>query len=164
MTEEQNAHPLIAALAAAANNKDRAMLAQLRGSMAEGREALAYPFVARYFGHGRRESDLILVAQLFALHPSMGPQSLARALRVPRKSSDSVELRFRALLDADREDLPVHLRHAVSLAKAHKQPIDYQDLLDTIRGWNGPHKRRAWARDFWGMSASQTNNQEGTAS
>lgn len=164
MTEEQNGRALIAALAAAANNKDRAMLAQLRGSMAEGREALAYPFVARYFGQGPKDSDLILVAQLFALHPSLGPQSLARALRVPRKSSDSIELRFRALLDADREDLPVHLRHAVSLAKAHDQAIDYQDLLDTIRWWNGPHKRRAWARDFWGMSASQTNNQEGTAS
>ena len=164
MSEEQKIHPLIAALTAAADSEDRAMLAQLRGSMAEGREALAYPFVARYFGQERREADLILVAQLFALHPSPGTQSLARALRVPLEASGSVELRFRALLDADREDLPVHLRHAVSLAKAHDQAIDYQDLLDTIRWWNGPHKRRAWARDFWGMSASQTNNQEGTAS
>lgn len=164
MSEDKKMHPLIEALARAVESENRAMLAQLRGSMAEGREALAYPFVARYFGQERREADLILVAQLFALHPSPGAQSLARALRVPAESSDSVELRFRALLDADREDLPVHLRHAVSLAKAHDQAVDYQDLLDTIRWWNGPHKRRAWARDFWGTPASQTDNQEGTAS
>lgn len=163
MSEDRNRHPMIDALRAAADDDDRAMLAQLRGSIAEGREALAYPFVARYFGHDRGEADLILVAQLFALHPLQGSQSLARALRVPAESSDSVELRFRALLDADREDLGVHLRHAVSLAKAHEQAIDYQDLLDTIRWWNGPHKRRAWARDFWGTSTAHTN-QEGTAS
>lgn len=163
--EQRELHPLVEALERAGKDGDRAALAQLRTSMAEGREALAYPFVARFFGDSERENaNLVLVAQLFALHPKQGCQSLATALRVPAGSSDSVEMRLRALLDADREDLPVHLRHAISLARAHDQAVDYDDILHTLRFWDGPHsRRRRWARDFW-FQATTDNAQEGTAS
>jgi CRISPR system Cascade subunit CasB len=150
---------LVAALGDLAAKEDRAALAQLRASLAEGRETLAYPFVARFFWPERSQrehDDVLLVSQLFALHPEhRADTSLAKAMSIVASSgaSASVELRFRALLDADREDVPTHLRHAVSLLRSHGQAFDFADLFRTLRRWHElrNHARRRWAQDFWSV-------------
>lgn len=154
---------LVAALVELAAKEDRAMLAQLRASLAEGRETLAYPFAARFFRREpapREHDDVLVVAQLFALHPEhRATVSLAKALSMVANSgaSASVELRFRALLDADREDVPTHLRHAVSLLASHGQAFDFVNLFRTLRGWNYSRNdaRRQWAQDFWSVRPTQ---------
>jgi CRISPR system Cascade subunit CasB len=62
-----------------------------------------------------------------------------------------VQLRFRALLDADPEDLPNHLRHAVTLVRSRDLAIDYDELLQAVRWWGSENKnrQRRWAREFW---------------
>jgi CRISPR system Cascade subunit CasB len=146
-------HPFVSRLYELAARDDRAALAELRRGFQNPIATMPYvvPFLRREAT--RREQDaLALVASLFALHPEHGDASLATALARIARDSDSVGLRFRALLNADAEDLPIHLRHAVTLARSHDIPLDYDDLLRTLLWWGSESKdrQRAWARDFWG--------------
>ena len=97
--------PVVDQLERLARDQDRATLAQLRGSLQEGRALdglrVVLPFIKRGGpGATRAEDDALLLAGLFALHPESGSLSLASALRIVARDSDSVELRFRALLGA----------------------------------------------------------------
>lgn len=145
--------PFVKRLYELAAREDRAALAELRRSFSNKLAALRFvvPFLSKG-ASASEEAAHVLVAGLFALHPSPGSLSLARALGIVARDSDSVELRFRALLNADDVDLPTHLRHAVSLVRSRDLDIDYDDLFWTIREWGRESKRkqRAWARDFWG--------------
>lgn len=148
--------PLVSFLERCVENRDRAVLASLRSALRPGREfdglRHVLPFVGAEAGR-RAEDDALLLACLFALHPESGELSLAQGLaRIYAESeSESTEGRFRALLTSDREDLPIHLRHAVSLLASKKIPIDWRDLHRTIRSWGSSQSnaRRQWARDFW---------------
>ena len=146
-------HPFVQRLYELAARKDRAALAELRRSFANPLTALPYvvPFLRREASR-REEDTLVLVAGLFALHPVRGSLSLARAMRISAEKSESVGLRFQALLDSDAEDLPTHLRHAVALVRSKELAIDYDDLLQTVRWWRSDdrNRQRRWARDFWG--------------
>ena len=160
---------LIEALAGLAQRDDRAALAALRRGL--GQDPGALVTMARYVEPylspraSRWEQDAAyLVAALFASHPQdqATPEgalyNLGAAFRLlrDRTGSDSVELRFRALLDADRAGLPVHLRHAVSLLRAHDIPVDWARLLRDLRAWNAADRwvQRAWARAFWRRSVA----------
>jgi CRISPR type I-E-associated protein CasB/Cse2 len=150
-------HPFIRRLYALAQDDDRAALAQLRRGFTHPLAAM--PYVARFLrpdASRRDEQALLLVGALFGLHPTLGGTSLATALRRLSDQNDSIALRFRALLDADLDDLPTHLRHAISLARSHDLPIDYDDLLRAVRSWSREDKsaQRAWARHFWGAAPS----------
>ncbi len=154
MNREEPSEPLITALERLAESDDRAALAALRRSLSADATAQAYPYVVPFFPRVSSpwtERAYLLVAGLFALHPMMGAASLAAALRRVRDTtgSPSIEQRFVALLDAHPEDLGGHLRHAVALVRSHDTPIDWHNLLGTIRYWN-ESARRDWARDFWG--------------
>lgn len=133
--------------------EDRATLARLRGSFQEGRALEGLPVVLPFVRQNDRqaEDNALLLSALFALHPESGTLSLPAALRIVAQASDSVELRFRALLSASRQDLANHLRHAVSLAASHGMALDYRDLHTAIRFWDHPsdRTRRQWARAFW---------------
>jgi len=137
-----------------AESGDRASLATLRQGFTNPLRALPYvaPFLASSDGR-QREDNLILLATLFASHREHGQQSLARAMHLVMiaTGSGSIEPRFRALLDCSREDLPSHLRHAVSLVASQSLPIDFDDLLQAIRHWSHDDRfiQRRWARDFW---------------
>ena len=59
--------------------------------------------------------------------------------------------------DSSRSSMPIrrtspnHLRHAVSLARAHQEPLDWYRLLRDVLGWDNPshYVQRRLARDFW---------------
>jgi len=157
-------HPLVVYLQSLVEQEGRATLAALRGSLREGHELeglrVVLPFLGPDAGRGA-EDDAVLLAGLFALYPESSSLSLAEALRrVWRPTSgeparESVEKRFQALLAANRTDLPVHLRHAVSLVAATELGIDWNDLYRAIRYWGHEDDfvRRRCARSFWGSSA-----------
>ena len=56
-----------------------------------------------------------------------------------------------ALLNAHPDELGRHLRHAVSLLKAHEVPIDWAQLLRDVQEWTyeGRPVQLDWARAFW---------------
>jgi CRISPR type I-E-associated protein CasB/Cse2 len=162
---------LVDMLVHVAQQKDRATLAQLRGSLADGRRLDALSVVIPTLTGvardelDRAEDDAILVAQLFALAPSnsqSGAITLPRALaRITRETgSDSIEARFRALLSAARDDVDTHLRNAVTLVRTRiTQPINWLNLYATLSGWDDVEgrARREWARDYWGKSHEATD-------
>lgn len=143
---------------------NRAALAALRRSV--GREPGEVVEACRYvdpllppWTTGKAEEAFYLVAGLFGWHPTnrtgkdLGGSfaELAAAQRAAGLEPAGVERRFVALLDADREDLPQHLRHAVSLLRTNGIPLDFARLLRDVLSWDHPDRfvRRRWARSFW---------------
>ncbi|MDP3084799.1 MAG: type I-E CRISPR-associated protein Cse2/CasB [Rubrivivax sp.] len=144
---------------------DRGALAALRRSLgfAPGTYAAAMPCVEPFaVSDGTREPQrqaLYLTAGLFATNPRHRTgTSLAGALAEVKlkRDSDSIERRFIALLSADAEALPVHLRHAASLLAAEELAFDYAALAQDLGRWLDPWQddardrvRQRWARDFY---------------
>lgn len=111
-----------------------------------------------------------LVASLFAAHQinwsetdttparraNIGASS-RRLINAKPETSDSTQRRFEALLECDREELPIHLRHAVSLLKSGEIPIHWEQLLHDIYRWHwqGKPVQRDWARAFWGSTSRE---------
>lgn len=148
----------------ALDQRDRGALAALRRSLgfAPGAYPPAYPVVERFAAKdGTSEplrQALYLCAGLFALNPRHQPRrSFADALAQARidRRSESIERRFIALLSADAETLPTHLRHAVQLLAAGELGFDFASLLDDLAAWLDPwpdgreRARQRWARDFY---------------
>jgi CRISPR system Cascade subunit CasB len=137
---------------------DRATLAKLRRGLGKpvgkGGERDIWLFRSLAGAAPDDEEPAALIASLFAMHPKDGNGGLGTAFRRlfdGRKESPSVEKRFAALLDADAEDLPDRLRHAISLLKADDIPIDWRTLLQDLVDWDRERRRvqRRWAREFW---------------
>lgn len=116
-----------------------------------------------------------LVAALYASHPehSASMKSMGHTLReVATKVSgaeiqgSSTERRFVFLIDTHREELPVELRHAVSLARSQEVPVNYARLLAAIQDWGWEDKpvQRAWARDFWSPKTMNDSQQAAASS
>lgn len=73
-------------------------------------------------------------------------------LYLRRNRTESIERRFVALLDADAEQLPHHLRQMVHLLKAEEGiRIHWVELLTDLRRWNDDERRvqQRWARAFY---------------
>jgi len=152
------------------SKNDRGALAALRHSLAfdPGDDPRAYPFVERWVGRlvGRntyagdaRRLALYAVAGLFAAHPVVQDRPLAAALGQLLRTKDrpSLELRFRALLEADADSVMAHLRQAVSLLAADGMGYDPAALLQDLccllderaqPKWRDDIRRR-WARQFY---------------
>ena len=150
--------------------EDRAALAALRRGLGKppGEAADAHRYILPWLAPGTpraAEDAAYLVAALFAWHQGSwargegerGPTNLGASLaRLARQvESDSIEKRFVALLNCHRDDLPAHLRHVVGLLKTAEVPVDWRELLQDLRYWDGVARRvqRRWARAFWDASA-----------
>jgi CRISPR system Cascade subunit CasB len=152
---------------------DRRALAALRRSLTtwpvvppEAVRVVA-PFLPQQAA-GWWEDVYYLIAALFAMHPCLssketgcGP-SLAKALHEAASgdSGQGPERRLLALLGCRSEDLPTHLRHAVSFLSARKVSIDYGRLMRDLSWWDSVKGKvqRRWGRDFW--SGTFEENQE----
>jgi CRISPR type I-E-associated protein CasB/Cse2 len=164
---------LIDRLKELAENEDRAALASLRRSLDGEVQSFAGAarVVARFLPRDLKpweENDAYLVAALFALAPSSSGLALARALRrvATETGSTSIELRFTALLAASREDLPTHLRHAVTLTRGAGIDLDWAALLKDVLRWGAPSgaTQKNWAREFWASNTvdeTTSNTTEG---
>jgi CRISPR system Cascade subunit CasB len=115
-----------------------------------------------------------LIAGLFALHPcppgkgTERARSLGAALRnaASRDPAQGPERRLLALLGCKGEDLPDHLRHAVSYLRAREVTIDYRQLMQDLFWWNAGEGdvQRRWGRDFWAgtLQDNQPESEETT--
>lgn len=141
------------------DKEDRGPLAALRRGLgkAPGTVPETYPFVIPRTPEGttRWEEDIyFIIASLFAHHPSADGQGDMGSvfLKLHQESqSESIEGRFVALLRCHKDDLPDHLRHAVSIAKSHDVPINWAELFTDLRQWNRSDKKtqRKWANSYW---------------
>jgi CRISPR system Cascade subunit CasB len=174
--EARKEHPLVGYLKNLVERGDRGSLAALRRGLGKrpGESPEMYPHVMRFEPKPWEEESYFLVASLFALwhqgslSGAIGSTrgSIGESFRRVQDQSDSesIERRFVALLNAHREDLPEHLRHAVSLMRSAKHPvsINWDRLLGDLRNWDDERRnvQRRWARDFWGQPG-QPNGESG---
>lgn len=180
MTDSSAEAAFIARLEELTRREDRAALAALRRGLGKqpGTAPEMFPYLAPWTqdAYGWREESMYLVASLFALHPvSWHPPQEERhrtnlgasLLRASRDGShEGIERRFVAMLSSRRDDLPEHLRHAVSLCKAHEVPIHWLRLLWDVRAWDREDHRvqRDWARGFWQKPQAETEAHSATSS
>lgn len=157
---------------------NRAALATLRRSLAfaPGTYPPAMPYVEPFAVRiGEREAEraaLYLTAGLFAANPRhRDGTTLAAALAATRlrRKSESIDKRFIALLGAEPDELPVHLRHAVALLAADEAGFDVAALARDLAAWLDPWQvprlgetprdrvRQHWARDYYGTLARAEN-------
>jgi CRISPR system Cascade subunit CasB len=129
----------------------------------------AFPFVER-FTINLKEDNLkednlkeerrklyFLVAGLFATHPesSKDPkENLGRTLKrlyIDQGEAPSTEKRFLALLEADDNQLPEHLRHLVNLLKSKGLAVNWQRLLQDLinRQYDQDETKKRWAQSFY---------------
>lgn len=156
--------------------KNLAALAALRRGLGKqpGEAAEMFPYVMPFIGDRlpqRRQEDYFLVAALFAAHQLIWPHvddqhqptNLGASFRRLHAAfeSGSIEQRFAALLNADRADLPEHLRHAITLLRAHDVPVDWLQLLRDLAWWDAERRgvQRAWARAYWRVVQGPTLSQ-----
>jgi len=147
--------------------QDRAALAHLRRGLGKrpGESMEMYPYVGRFISEKTNESHdraVFLTAALFADYSdaSQGIGDLGRSVRQMADTSDSIERRFVALLDAETDELHYYLRQMVGLLKANGIAVNWNTLFEDIRYWGSPNRnvQRRWARSFWG--SAETNKQE----
>lgn len=152
--------------------RDRGALAVLRRSLgfAPGAYPPAYPSVERFAAQGGAKDSLrqalYVTAGLFALHPQHTQgRGIADAFGqlMQRRDRPSIEKRFIALLSAEAENLPDHLRQVVALLAADGIGFDYGALLNDIEPWLHPRAfdtrdrvRQRWARAFYRATLPQT--------
>lgn len=181
-------HRMVAALEAAVPGPDHkgdpGALAALRRSLgkAPGETIEACAVVERFIPEldpplrDREHEAFYLVAGLFALHPHHGApddesrsRSLGRSLRAIRFRPDNtedpgVERRFMAMLDADWQTLPAHLRSLFQLLDRTEARVDFVQLYADLLDWDRPggQVKLRWAGDFWRL-APQTQSATDTA-
>lgn len=167
-----------------ARKPNRAALAALRRGLGKrpGEVAEMFPYVIPWCSHlsEQRQDDYFLVAALFAQHQgASGPNpvsadplrnNLGASFRLvaDRSGSSSIEKRFLAVLSASRDELDDHLRHTISLMRAHNVGIEWVQLLRDLSGWNSPTRyiQRRWAQGYWQLptipATSQATNTSGS--
>lgn len=141
--------------------EDRAALARLRHSLAfePGEYVHAFPLVERFtinLGAERRKL-YFLVAGLFATHPETShdpKENIGRTLKrlyVAQDESPSIEKRFLALLEADDDQLPEHLRHLVHLLRSKGFAVNWEKLLQDLisRQYDEDKTKKEWAQGFY---------------
>ena len=137
--------------------------AALRRSLAfdPGSYPPAIPYVESFVREdGWRRQALYLVAALYALKDGdhQEGRTLATALREKASKSASIEKRFLALLDADRDQIVFRLRHAVALVQGG---LDFSRLLEDLWWWFDSERRTQarWAREFYSPAHDETQGE-----
>jgi CRISPR type I-E-associated protein CasB/Cse2 len=113
------------------------------------------------------EDAAVLVSSLFARSrgkcPNVPQDSLGKGLAgLPGAGKNpSVERRLAELLDTDRSDLDMKLRHAISLLAQHGIGLGWAQLCRDVLGWESSDRRiqKKWARDFWSHVSAQRQTQ-----
>ncbi|WP_197319946.1 type I-E CRISPR-associated protein Cse2/CasB [Saccharomonospora sp. NB11] len=152
----------------------RQLLAQLRRSLTHGYQPAAWNLVHEYDPPEPEEQTWVLVAGLFASHPSpLTPLSARLKLGAALQATGdhgATERRLQQLISVGPGSIDHYVRQAVRLIRAHQVPIDYQRLLNDlivlrVEPLNSPRShqiRMQWARDFHRAraNAARQNNDE----
>lgn len=147
---------------------NRAALAHLRRGLGKkpGTTMEMFPYISPFIQSSYRneENAYFLIASLVGLYPDakQTPSNLGVSLDSIEEKSPSIEKRFVALLNSDKEDLPNHLRHIISLLKSKEAPINWSQLLSDIKNWDDEkaNVQRNWAKGFWRNNSTNTEKGE----
>jgi CRISPR system Cascade subunit CasB len=173
-TQQRRDERFIEALVELYEQEDRAALAALRRGLGRppGETIEMHPYVAPLTqGLARKQEDAYyLVAALFGLYPGESWTSSAGRLHTNlgaslrwfanESSSESIERRFVALLNAHIDDLSEHLRQTISLLRSQDIPVDWRQLLRDVINWDDDDRfvQRNWSKAFWGGGVQESSH------
>jgi CRISPR system Cascade subunit CasB len=151
---------LIEYLEGLAAAEDRGALAALRRGAGKtpGTEVRTFPHVVPWIPEAdqgtARAWPYFVVASLFALHPIGRERGGFGASMRQLPGNESLDARFRSLLNAHVDDVPGHLRHAVSQLATNGIGVNWQQLLWDLQHWTHPDRwtQLQWAKEFWAHS------------
>lgn len=149
--------------------QNRAALAHLRRGLGKppGLAMEMFPYLGQFLSEETfpaEEDSVFITAALFAYYPD-APGDIGNLGASMRRLSDkenknktggeqvskSVERRFVALLNAEKEDLPYYLRQIIGLLKSNEIAVNWYQLFNDIQFWNDKRNvQRRWAEKFWG--------------
>lgn len=132
-----------------------AMAALKRGvAFSPGAYPPQFPHVLPFVPSGKSDKVFFITASLFGLHPvNTGTGNLGLSLHQLKlkKKSESLDIRFNALLQCRFEDLPNHLRNLFSLLSSEDIPVNFVQLHKDLFHWD--HEDRfvqlKWAKTYW---------------
>lgn len=141
--------------------QNRAALAHLRRGLGKPPKTAMemFPYLGRFLSHDTKpnyENTVFIIAALFAYYPDAKHTSgnLGASLRELTESSDSIEKRFVALLNAETEDLPYYLRQIIGLLKSNDIGVNWEKLFFGVQNWKNENLKETiqsqWAKQFWG--------------
>lgn len=170
--KQQKQRQFVAYLCRLVADENRTALAALRRGLGKppGTTPEMFRYVEPWATNDYHGDDYYLVAALFALHPvnategNLGTTFATVARQGGHQGDDSLEKRFVALLNAHREALPTHLRHAVSLARSKDVRINWLELLCDVAQWGREDRpvQRRWAGQYWGETEVENADSETT--
>lgn len=162
--EKRHKHFFVVFLEKLQSEGDKGAMATLRKGLGKppGEVTQMYKYV--YSGLGQdlskyNEKVYFLVASLFALW-YRGRQGLSQNFDgnlgktykhiFKATSADSTIKHFESLINSHIDDLPNHLRHAVSLASSKNIRIDWSQLLNDLKRWSFDDKpaQKEWMKSF----------------
>lgn len=167
------------------SKNDTGTLAALRRGLMLEEEQLfnLYGYIPSRFLSGGEERLYLLIASLYALHPShFSPEELAlrrrnlgESLRIMARASgygeidteelpEAIRRRFEILVSSDREELLGHLRQIISLLKSKDVPVDWAQLIADVRRWHWKGRMVQWDWSRWFYVGIQDKNTEGESS
>ncbi|MCE2473619.1 MAG: type I-E CRISPR-associated protein Cse2/CasB [Anaerolineae bacterium] len=152
-----NEHPLIRYLEE--HTDDPAMLAALRRGLGQipGAVPATYRYIAPFLNTGK-ETDLFLIASLFALHPASDAEgNMGAHMRelCSTRSKNATENHFLQLLDVRRDSLETSLWRAKSILKSHDIPVNWHQLMYDVRRWDHPDH---YVQRYWAPAQSKTKS------
>lgn len=155
------------------SRNERAPIAHLRRSLAfpPGQYVPAYPYVQRFATGAFSEWQTkvtYLIAGLWALsrssNSSKGNFGFSTKQLAAASKSGSIEHRFLALLEADPDQLPHHLRQFTALMSSHDIAPDWSRLCNDLRWWQHPDRgvQQQWASSFYYEAPPKADENETT--
>lgn len=141
--------------------EDKGAMAELRCLLNPNLKHRGWQIVGQMGGIGDFATET--TAGLFALHrihsaDKKNVGSSCHDLKNKEKSSgddkNPLDVRFRRLLAADREELPALLQSMFRRLERENIPVNYFQLFRDLTYW-GESIRRKWAKEYW------TNQQKG---
>ena len=155
-----------------AKRDDRGVLAALRRGLQYdlGTCTYMYPFIIPWLQKvkGKWNRDMhYLVASIFAYHPSSTDKGdmgdVFRQISISSGENNSLEQRFATMLRSNPEDLAIHIKQAIFLAKSKNISINWHELFYDLKRWpyesNYPVYEK-WANSFWKVEIKQNLKNE----
>ncbi len=150
-----------------AKNEDRGSLASLRRGLQYdlGTCIDMYPYLIPWLANvkGKWEKNVYyLIASLFAYHPSVVQEGnmgdVFYQIKTKKGGNTSLEQRFMTLIRSDPEDLPLHLKQAISIAKSEGISVNWHELFFDLMRW--PYDSsfppfEKWAQSYWKKDMTQ---------
>jgi CRISPR system Cascade subunit CasB len=136
-------------------SEDRGAMANLRCALVPSRRYRAWPLLARVGGIDNNAIET--VAGLFAFHPVDRPVgnfgATCRLIADQSRREDGTSTfdpRFTRLLSCSQAELCLRLRTVAFAAKAREIPVNYEELLRNLFGWDTyDWIRIRWAQAYW---------------